>query len=136
MKAHIDAILQLLAPADAYYVDVPAGAGYPYFLVWSTAGQPGSAPELAAVGDLEDLIGITSVDTTPANALVTASAGRALLDGAHPAVTGRQVTLTLVESQRVQVDRDYRIPGTNTHPAFAVDLYRLMSTPAPLPPGD
>ena len=42
-------------------------------------------------------------------------------------VTGRTVTLEHVEARAVQIDRDVTIPDTNRHPAYGVDLFRLVS---------
>ena len=48
-----------------------------------------------------------------------------------PTVSGRSCWPLRVEaSQTIREDRDVTIPGTATHPLYAVDVYRLMSVPS------
>lgn len=132
MKTHIDAVKLLLTGlgCPVAYVDAHGISAYPYVLLWSSAGQPGIESAVSADSDLSDLIGVTWVDTTPANALTLAAAGRALLAATRPTVTGRAVWLALESSEPAAVDRDITLPDTNRHPAYVVDRYRLISTAA------
>ena len=50
--------------------------------------------------------------------------------GTPLAVAGRNARLVFVRSEFVDVDQDTTITGTNRHPAFGVDTYRLISEPA------
>lgn len=132
MLAHITAVKALLTPLGwpVYVVEAPSLPTYPYVIVWGSAGQPGIEPGVAGSSDMSDLLGVTVVDTTPENALIAAAAVRAVLDGAHPTVTGRAVWLSLTSSEPVTVDRDVTLPATNRHPGYVVDRYQLISTPA------
>ena len=130
MKDIIDAILALI-PITAYYVEVPEKPTYPYALVWSTSGLPTAEQSLVGGDDLSDLVGVTTVHTTPRNAVkVAGEVVRPALAGAHPVVAGRLVTLSLFDSRQVEVDEKVTLTDTNRHPAFAVDIYRLVSVPA------
>ncbi len=130
MKDAIAAIQALLNPLgwDVRYGDA-TGATYPYVLLWSSPGQPGSEPSAAGGDGFEDLLGVTMVDTMPANVLVIASRVRALLDGARLSAGGHYLTLRLRFSEPVKADREVTLPDTNTHPSFAVDHYHLAAQP-------
>lgn len=131
MLAHITAIKALLAPVGAvYYVDVPDAPALPYVLLWGSSGVPSDDVPISGADDLTDLLGVTAVAGTPDGVLIVRSRVRTLLDGAHPIVAGRLVTLRLFDSRPTQVDREVTIPNTNRHPAYGVDLYRLTSVPA------
>ena len=57
----------------------------------------------------------------------------ALTPGLAPtrlAVEGRYVTVEWVRGEFVSTDRDVTTPGTNKHPGFGVDTYRVVSQPA------
>lgn len=45
-------------------------------------------------------------------------------------VAGRNARILHVRSEFVDVDQDTTITGTNRHPAFGVDTYRLVSEPS------
>lgn len=133
MRAHIDAIMAMLAPLGhaVYFVDVPDLPAMPYILVWSSAGTPGrEVPLCDERTDLDTQIGVTSVAATPLGALTLSASVRALLDGSEPVTPGRSARLDLADSRPVDVDRQVTIPGSDRHPAYGVDLYRLRSTPA------
>lgn len=132
MLAHIAAVKALLAPLGyaVYYVDVPEAPTLPYVLLWGTGGTPGPERPLSGPTDLTDRLGVTCVAGTPEGVLIVAARVRGVLDGAEPTVTGRRAWLHLWDSRAVQVDRDVTFPGTNRHPAYGVDLYRLTSAPA------
>lgn len=133
MKAHIDGIKVLLEPYGhpVYFADVPETPTYPYVLLWSGLGRLTSDEFDGAQDDLNDLLGVTIVAATPEAVLVAGPRVRSYLLGERPIVEGRYVQpLYLHDSQQVTPDRDVTIPNTNRHPAFAVDLYRLISEPA------
>jgi hypothetical protein len=129
VKAHIVAIMAELAPRiDCYYVTVPDGAAFPYVLLWGTAGDPGVEMSVAGDSDMSDLLGATVVDTTPFNVLRAVDITRGVLNGLQPAVTGRGVWLSFAFSSTVQEDKTITLPGTNSHPFYTVDRYRLTDT--------
>lgn len=133
MKAHIDAIRALLEPygKPVYFVDVPEAPTYPYVLLWTSAGRMVSDEVCGKLDDLNDILGVTIVGATPDAVLVAAPRVRSYLMDKQPQVEGRHVQpLRLFDSQNVDVDTDVTVPATNRHPAFAVDLYRLISEPA------
>ena len=132
MRQHIDAIRALLAPTPIYYADATGVTAYPYVLIWSTPGDDDIQPSICDDDTWSDLIGVTSVDTTPNNTLLLAARVRLLLDGATLPVAGRHARLHLRKGlgQTVQADRDITLTATNTHPCFQVDRYLLTSQPA------
>lgn len=134
MIEHVEAIKDLI-PYTTYFVDVPTNPTYPYVLVWTSAGSPGTEPAVCGPGeDIDAVVGLTHVAGTPEGALIVAHATRAVMKPTvgplRLDVPGHAAWLTFFDSQNVQVDRDVTIPSTNRHPAFVVDLYRLTSTPA------
>ena len=133
MKAHIDAIKALLVSTGygVYFADVPETPGYPYVLLWCSPGLM-VADSLCGVQDvLDEPLGVTTAGANTDATLIAAGVVRAALLGAHPTVAGRFVhELRLIDSQRVQVDRDVTLPGTNRHPSYGVDVYALKSDPA------
>lgn len=132
MRAHIAAVEALLTPLGwaTYYVDVPETPATAYILLWGSSGLPSSEQPLRGPVDLTDGLGVTCVAATPYGVLSMRTAVRGVLDEAHPVVAGRVVTLSLWDSRDTQVDRDVTLPDTGRHPAFGVDVYRLMSVPA------
>lgn len=141
MKAHIDAIKAMLAPygKDVYFADAVKYDNegkvlpltYPYVLLWSGTGRMTSDELDGVQDDLNDILGVTTVAASADATLVAALRVRSYLLGKQPVVEGRYVQpLRLFDSQQVTPDREVTIPGTNRHPAFAVDLYPLISEPA------
>ena len=136
MRAHIDAIRALIPSTfTTYFVDVPTAPTYPYVLIWSSAGTPGMEQALTDERtDIDTQIGATMAAGTPEGVLIVQSAVRAvLMPGGKPkslTVPGRVAVLRLEDSRPIAVDRDVTIPTTNRFPAYGVDLYRLISTPA------
>ena len=135
MKAHIDAIRTLLTPLGypVHYGSAPDGAQPPYLLVWSpptgVAGEQAVAPD----SSIDTTFGVTSVAGTPEGVLIMAprvAATLAPLGIGGLTVTGRVAWVLLTESRPVAVDREVTITATNAHPAYGVDLYRLVSAPA------
>ena len=116
-----------------YYVDAPSSRTYPYALVWSSAGRPDIEPALVESSAFSDDLGVTVVAASPEGVLSVGERVRAALapfDGGSGVVAGRITYLHHYDSRPVQVDRDVTITATNRHPAYGVDMYRLVSTPA------
>ncbi|MHA7132540.1 hypothetical protein [Oerskovia turbata] len=131
MRAHIDAIRVLLAPAGypVHFIEVPDAPEYPYVLLWASGRMEPDAL-CDEVEDLNDILGVTAVGLSAEGVLEVQRAIRPRLHDAAPPVAGRSATLRYFDSQPVQVDRDVTIPASNRHPKFGVDLYRLRSVPA------
>lgn len=135
MKATVDALRAALTDAGLtnYFVDVPDAPTLPYVLLWLSPGAPPLEDSVAPQGDLETQLGVTNVGATPEAALVTAGLSRAALVSfavGSTAVVGRVTWVNLYDSRPVRVDRDATTPAVDRHPATAVDMYRLRSTPA------
>jgi hypothetical protein len=132
VKPLIDAIKALLAPLGypVYYVDAPDRPTMPYVLLWGSSGVPSSEQAIVGPGDLTDLLGITTVAATPEAVLIVRSRVRTVLDDSRPTSAGSLVWLNLADSRPTAVDRDVTDPTTNRHPAYGVDMYRLIAVPA------
>jgi hypothetical protein len=137
VRAHLKAIQARLTPIfTAHIVDVPAGATYPYYLIWSGNGDPAAEQAVdAARTDIDTTLGLTAVGTTWESASVLLSRAKdELCPGGRPGpleVPGCVVTLDWLGSGRtISPDRDVTIGSTNRHPVSGVDLYRLVSVPA------
>lgn len=119
-------------PYTAYFGDVPEAPGYPYVLLWTSAGAVESNV-LGGVRDLAEPLGVTMVATTSIGVLSASRHVRAALVGFAPAsATWRVEALRPpYDSRAVQVDRDVILPGSggSGHPAFAVDMYDLAGPP-------
>lgn len=140
MLAHVRAIKALLAPLgyDVYFGDaVKRGTGgmvvpltYPYLLLWTSAGLPGVEQAVDDVRlDIDGQVGVTAVATTADGVLIVQNRVRGVLAPGGRAVAltvpGRAAWLRLLDSRPVDIDR-----AITAHPAFSVDVYRLISTPA------
>jgi hypothetical protein len=116
-----------------YFADAGSAPTLPYVLVWTGSGAPPIEDSVSPVGDFEASFGVTSVAGTPDGVLIVQAAARAALASfasGSTAVAGRVVWLTLEDSRAVQVDTDVTVTATGKHPAYGVDAYRLVSTPA------
>lgn len=102
---------------------------FPYVVLWGSNGTA-SAESLAGASDLSDRLGVTVVAGAAAGVRDLTQDVRAVLDGGEWSITGRHVETHLWDSRAIQVDTDVTIPGTNTHPAYGVDIYTLTSVPA------
>lgn len=137
MRAHVDALKAMLAPLGypVHFVEVPAPATYPYVLLWAGVGAPGLEQAVDDVRqDIDTTLGVTGVGSSPESALALLEKVRTVFaPGGHHAtvvVTGYQTTLRLYDSRTVTLDVDVTLSGTSRHPAYGVDLYRLIATPA------
>lgn len=133
MAEHIAAVKELLKPYDrpVYFGDASGATDYPYVLLWASPGLLHAAEADGVQDDLNELLGVTTVAADADTVLIAAPRVRSYLLGKSPQVDGRHVQpLRLEHSERVQPDRDVTIGETNRHPAFAVDMLRLISEPA------
>ena len=135
MIGELDAIRAALEAQGwpVFYVDAPTHPEvFPYVVLGSSSGRLFGPALCAELTDLDDLVRVMVVALTPEAVVVTQALVRPVLHNTHPPVDGRSVTVRLLGSEPVGVDRDMTIPPTNLHPAFGVDIYRLTSVPAPL----
>lgn len=137
-RAHVDGFLDLVRSTgwQVYYVDVPERPTLPYVLVWSPPGGAGSETALdAAERDYDTRFGVTMTAGTALGVVTVADRVRATLTpgglpGTFP-VPGRSgVDVRRVDSQPVQKDADHTRTDTDKPLYYAVDLYRVRSTPA------
>lgn len=140
MRAHLQAMADSLAPL-----------GYPVFKVWADDEALGDLPYLvlevaSAGGPAEDALDDVSVSLhtavrvkavagTPDGVLAVLSRVRGSWSpsGAWSSLTvpGRVARVHYERSEFVGVDRDFKIPGSDSrHPAYGVDTYTLSSEPA------
>lgn len=129
------AITTLLGPLGLpiFDTDATGATGYPRIVLWTSTGRMAGATLDDVRGDVEGMVGVKVTAATPAAVRIHAAAVRAALTPTglrDLTVTGRRARLEHFDSRAVQVDRDVTIPGTNTHPAFADELFWLVSTPA------
>lgn len=131
MRAEFAAVRAALDAAltwTVYDTTVPTAPTFPYVLLWGSGGMA-STETLAGAADLSDRLGVTMAAGTADGVRQVIAATRAVLDGLTLTVEGRHVELHLWDSRAIQVDLGVTIPGTSTHPAFAVDIYTLTSVP-------
>ena len=132
-QAHATAVLSLLTGAGLTVHDgaVPANPTYPYAVLYVNSGNRDTT-NLDYTSDVQSYdVQVTSVGATAASARIYAAKAVAALLDVTPTVTGRSCwPIRLEVAQPVREDRDVTIPGTATHPLYAVDVYRLQSIPA------
>lgn len=136
MKAEVAAVkARLVALGDTVHEIAATGhLTYPYYILWSSTGNaPAERSVRAETTDIDDYVGVTTVGLTAGSVRDGAAAARgALCPNGLPSsltVTGRVVVLTFSEARPIQADTDVTLTA-GVHPLFAVDLYRLISTPA------
>ena len=140
MLAELAAIKTALSAA----LEVPVGIGDmtghapPFASVWASPGNREADEATGPEGGYSGRVGVTFTAARTDAALAMAGDGIAALTPARRparlAVAGRTVWLEFSEARTVQVDRDVTLPGSNTHPAFAVVLFDVHSSPAPAVP--
>ena len=134
IREHFDAVRALIpSTVRVYPWGVPEAPSYPYVVIWGGLGDESSGgPDGESLDDVADVLSLrvraTYAGLTGDSVLIVARNVRAALNRKTPTVTGwrtnplRQSTL-----MDVQVDRDVTIPGSGTHPLFAVDEFALVS---------
>jgi hypothetical protein len=132
IKEHYEAVKTLVpSKFTVYLFDTPANPTFPYVVLWGDPGQY----EYDSLGDTpSDLllnIRATCVGVNYESCLIVLDGVRNALNRARPVVAGR-VTHAMRQQPLlfVQPDREVTLPGSNTHPIFAVDEYELRSEPA------
>lgn len=136
MIAHVAALKALLAPLGypVHFTEAPAAPTMPYVLLWTSGGSP--SLEASIVGETsthDSSLGVTVVAGTPDGVLIVQERVRATLTPLGVGtltVPGRLAWLRLMDSRPVAVDPAVTITATGKHPAYGVDMYRLVSTPA------
>lgn len=135
MIAELDAITDALEALGwpIHYVDAPEHpTELPYLVLGSSSGRMFGPALCATLTDLDDLVRVMVVHHNPHAVVLAHEQVRAVLDNTHPPVAGRSLTVRLLASEPVAVDRDLTIATTNRHPAYGVDTYRVTSVPAPV----
>ena len=139
MRAHLQALQTLLAPLG-YPVHLFHAEGrsdvevppVPFLVLRApTWSDPDDLPVCGPGADLDARVSVTGTASTVEGALVVLSRVRRLLmPHTVVPVEGRYATLTGHRSEvDPQVDPDLRLPGSDRHPGFGVDSYRLHSVP-------
>jgi len=132
-QAHATAVLSLLTGAGITVHDgaVPANPAYPYAVLYTNPGDR-DATNLDYSSDVQTYdVQVTSVGASAAAARITADKVNTALVDVTPTVTGRTCwPLRVAATQTAREDRDVTIPGTATHPHYAVAVYRLQSVPS------
>lgn len=133
MIAHIEAMKAKLAAhgVTAYYVDAPDSPEYPYVILWGPIWGADSEPITVDDGSFDTPLYVTVVAITPDMVSPLAALVRSVLKGPLQGVPGRSAHLFYQRpAQSIQMDRKVTVPDTNRNPAFAVERYELVSTPA------
>lgn len=137
MRQHLVAlrtkIIDAALVSKVWIVDVQDLPQYPYVLL-SPSQRPGAGQVLCGtdVSSIFDVL-LTSVADHPTDAIDLADAVKRLLaPEASPSrltLPGRHVEVQWLRTEVVDVDRVVDLPGTNSHPAYRKDSYRIYSTP-------
>lgn len=137
MRAHLNAIrevLELVLDVPAFLIDATGVTEARYVIVSPGYRRVGETGLDAATGALNTEVRVTSVADTADGCLIIVENARRRLSpnmgwGLLP-VDGRGAE-TRWERLEVpaQADRDITLPGTNRHPVYQVDTYRLVSEP-------
>lgn len=133
---HLKAVEQALAGLQYTTSRIWADSPPAQYLVlsgraWDSAGEAA----LTEVTDTVDTdLRIKAVTGTPDGVGIMLARVRGVLSpnqaASKIAMAGRSVWVQFVRSEFIDVDTDTTITGTNRHPAYGVDTYRLLSEPA------
>lgn len=135
MIAHLKALAAVLEPL-----------GYPVHLVWADTvtsqyvvlggrgwDRPEEMPVCGLTDDLDTDVRVRAVTGTVAGVGTMLTRIRSLLSPNMGETVvpmgGRTVRVRYERSEFLDVDRDTTIAGTERHPAYGVDTYRLISEP-------
>lgn len=133
MADHVQALRGLLEGNgwSVYVGDVDAkNPPMPYALIQAVTGVGGDVNVAQDRVEVAEDVNVTVVDDSASNCLRSTSECRAVLNGAVLTVAGRRCfPMRLTAAQPVAVDRDVTLTGTDRHPCYAVDSWRLSSTP-------
>ena len=133
MRAELTALRALLEPLGypVLFVSAPSGTSMPYLIVSTSAGSPSEETSIRSeVDHWEAFVQVRAVAQNPESGVlrVQERVREVLCPDSLPLaldVPGRVATLVLFDSRPIDVDRD-----VTPHPAFGVDIYRLVSVPA------
>lgn len=132
-QLHATAVLALLTGAGITCHDgtVPANPTYPYAVLYTNAGDRDTT-NLDYSSDVQAYdMQVTSVGASAAAARIVADKVSTALVDVTPTVSGRTCwPLRVAATQTAREDRDVTIPGTATHPHYAVAVFRLASVPS------
>lgn len=133
MRGHVLAAKALLEQTgrEVYIGEVEGAPTFPYYLLWTSTGRERTESLQADDDFLDDTIYLTTAGITAESVMTAAVDARGRLRRAILAVPGHRVEPLRLEpdQQPITVDRDVVIPGTQRHPQFGVDGYRLVSQP-------
>lgn len=133
LSEHIAAVIALI-PTDVatlYDGQVPTEPTFPYNVYWSTGGARPSVSQAAEMSQFDASLYVTTVAATAESARIIQSSVRAALLGVRPVVGGRSCwMLSISYSEPIRQDTDVTLPGSNLHPMYGVDVWRLASVPA------
>ncbi|TDE02836.1 hypothetical protein [Jiangella asiatica] len=114
-----------------YDGQVPKEPTFPYVVLWTTPGDR-TAPALSNEHTQFETRLYTTYAGASADAVrfVADKVSGTLLD-VRPIVAGRSCwKLATLYSEPIRQDSDVTLPGTNLHPMYGVDVWRLASVPA------
>ena len=147
MRAHLRAVAAALEPlgypVHLLHANPPAETDdphvvprVPYLVLRGAWRSPDDMPVCDATGYLDTSVYVTGTADTAEGALVVLDRVRNYLSPSLAATAlvmqGRRAEVRWLRSEvPPQVDRDLRLPGSNRHPGFGVDSYRLTSAPLP-----
>ncbi|WP_136314316.1 DUF3168 domain-containing protein [Actinomyces procaprae] len=133
MADHIVAVEQILQAAGCrvHIGDVQEREPpLPYVMLQASPGRPVDVDVAQRQVELDETLQVTVVSSTPLNCLRDLADVRETLNGAELQVPGRRCfPLRLTGSVPVTVDREVTRADTRMPPAYAVDSWRLASTP-------
>ena len=144
MRSHLNALAAHLAalgyPVHLYRANPPAGADedtvppVPYLVLRGAWDSGDEIPLSDATTTLDTEVRVTATATTAEGAGVVLDRVRGLMsprsDWTRVPMEGRVVQVKRARAEiEPDVDMDLRLPGSNRHPGFGVDSYRLHSTP-------
>lgn len=133
LSEHIAAVIALMPTGVATLYDgqVPTEPVFPYNVLWSTGGARPSVSQATEMSQLDVSLYITTVAATAESARIIQNSVRDSLLGVRPAVAGRSCWMLSIQySEPIRQDTEVTITGTNLHPVYGVDVWRLASVPA------